>query len=44
MVSAISAGNIVTLKPSEVTTETEKIILEIFSAKKYKNYVEVVTG
>ena len=36
MVGAISAGNKVTLKPSEVTTETEKVIVEMFSSEKYK--------
>ena len=44
MVGAISAGNRVTLKPSEVTTETEKVMVEMFSSEKYKSYVEVVTG
>ena len=44
MVGAISAGNKVTLKPSEVTSETEKVITEIFSSEKYRNYIDVVTG
>jgi aldehyde dehydrogenase (NAD+) len=44
LVGALSAGNKVTIKPSEVTSETENIIVEIFSSDKYKNYVDVVTG
>ncbi len=43
-VGAIAAGNTVVIKPSELASETEKVILNIFSKEKYSKYIEVVTG
>ena len=44
LIGAISAGNTATIKPSEISIYTEKIILEILSHKKYQKFISVVTG
>jgi aldehyde dehydrogenase (NAD+) len=43
-ISAISAGNQVTIKPSELTPNTSKIISKIISKTFDKNHVEVIEG
>ncbi|NFE82442.1 aldehyde dehydrogenase [Clostridium sporogenes] len=44
LVGAISAGNCVLLKPSELAVETEKIIVKIIKETFCDEYIEVVTG
>lgn len=44
LVAAVAAGNAVTLKPSELTPNTSKIIARIISETFHPNHVEVVEG
>ncbi|PAM94837.1 aldehyde dehydrogenase [Flavobacterium sp. IR1] len=44
LISAIAAGNKVTLKPSELTPHTSAIIVEIIEKTFHINHVEVVEG
>ena len=44
LVSALAAGNSVTLKPSEMTPFTEKLIVQMLGELFVKNEVAVVTG
>ena len=44
LVGAISAGNCVLLKPSELAVETEKIIVKIIKETFSDEYIGVVTG
>lgn len=44
LIAAVSAGNSVVLKPSELTPNTSKIIAEIISESFETNHVEVVQG
>lgn len=44
LIAAVSAGNSVILKPSELTPNTSKIIAEIISESFDTNHVEVVQG
>lgn len=43
-IAAIAAGNSVTIKPSELTVNTSKIIAKIISEVFKKNHVEIVQG
>lgn len=44
LIAAVSAGNSVILKPSELTPNTSKIIAEIIAEAFEKNHVDVVEG
>ena len=44
LIAAVSAGNSVVLKPSELTPNTSKIIAEIIAEAFEKNHVDVVEG
>jgi aldehyde dehydrogenase (NAD+) len=44
LIAAVSAGNQVVLKPSELTSNTSKIIYKIVSEVFDKNHVEVIEG
>ncbi len=44
LIAAVSAGNSVVLKPSELTPNTSKIIAEIIAEVFEKNHVDVVEG
>ncbi len=44
LIAAVAAGNKVTIKPSELTLNTSKIILKIINEVFDKNHVEVVEG
>ncbi len=44
LVGAISAGNCVLLKPSELAIETEKIIVKIIKDTFSDEYIGVITG
>lgn len=44
LVGAIAAGNCAVLKPSELATATEKIIVKIIEETFTENYIKVVTG
>ncbi|NFA62000.1 aldehyde dehydrogenase [Clostridium sporogenes] len=44
LVGAISAGNCILLKPSELAVETEKIIVDIIKDTFNDEYISVVTG
>ncbi|WP_050607900.1 aldehyde dehydrogenase [Clostridium niameyense] len=44
LVGAIEAGNCAILKPSEIATETEKVIVKIIKETFEQGYINVVTG
>ena len=44
MIGAISAGNTVTVKPSEVSSNISKLINELFSIRELSDVITVVEG
>ncbi len=44
LIGAISAGNTVVIKPSEISHHTSLVIERMLSQDKYKNYITVVQG
>ena len=44
LISAISAGNVIVLKPSELAAHTEKVTQKIIISAFPKDYCEVITG